>query len=648
MHLYRGTSEQFIGDAVQNRMDTLLAARFFEEFRYKPSPSEITSWRTSLAAMASVLQLADLRDQGILVELKLPLSSKRLDVMITGSNPDGGDTAVIVELKQWTAVERSNITDCVVVNMGGRDIDHLHPSRQVAQYQRYLQDTHSAFTDGAIALDACAYLHFAKHDPTSPLFGADFDVLLANNPSFTGDQVDELATYLDERVSGPDDGSVLERVAESAFRPHKRLLDHVARMIRNEPVFTLLDEQQVAYNAIIDEVRAAGQNKRPVAFIVAGGPGTGKSVMAVNLIAELAALGVRTLHVTGSKAFTENLRKIVGTRAGALFKYFRDTATVTEPLDVVVLDEAHRIRSISTSRFTPATARSGKAQIDDILDSTRVSVFFIDDLQVVRPGEVGSTDLIRESAARRSLPVREFELQAQFRANGSDSFIKWVDNTLELDRTPQVLWPMDDDFDFRIVGSAPELERLIRERAATGATARLVAGFCWPWSDPDAAGNLVDDVRVGEWAMPWNAQTGAGRLGPGIPKSDFWASAKEGIDQVGCVYTAQGFEFDYVGVIFGPDLVYRSMDGGWVGQRHESRDRIVSRGVTDAEFTAFVKSTYRVLLTRGLRGCYVYFTDAPTRDFILGRTERPAVIRRAAEAPVSYGHQPQAQQLTKD
>ena len=218
----------------------------------------------------------------------------------------------------------------------------------------------------------------------------------------------------------------------------------------------------------MDSVRGAGQNQQKIAFIVAGGPGTGKSVIAINLVAELSALGLRTLHLTGSKAFTENLRKIVGTRAGAMFKYFRDTATVDEPLDVAILDEAHRIRTISTSRFTPAKARTGKAQIDDILDASRVTVFFIDDLQVVRPGEVGSTDLIRESAAKRGLEVREFELEAQFRANGSDSFIQWVDNTLELERTPQVLWPMDDEFDFRVVGSVGQLEQLIRAQGGGG------------------------------------------------------------------------------------------------------------------------------------------------------------------------------------
>jgi hypothetical protein len=633
VHLYQGTSEQFIADAVQARLANQLSDRFFQEFRYKPAPSEVMSWQNSLAAMANVVQLADLRDQGIIVELKLPLSSKRLDVMITGSNPAVGDAAVIVELKQWTEVGRSNITDCVTVKYGGgHEKDALHPSRQVAQYQRYLLDTHPAFSDGAIELNACSYLHFAKYDPTSPLYHADFETLLALNPLFTGSSVNKLAGFLEEHVVGPDDGSILERVVATSFKPHKRLLDYVARVIQNEPVFTLLDEQLVAFNAIMDSVKAAGQNQQEVVFLVEGGPGTGKSVIAVNLVAELSALGLRTLHLTGSKAFTENLRKIVGSRAGAMFKYFRDTATVApgEKLDVAILDEAHRIRTISTNRFTPAKARNGKAQIDDILDSTKTAVFFIDDLQVVRPGEVGSTDLIRETAAKRGLEVRDFKLEAQFRSNGSDSFIQWVDNTLELARTPQVLWPMDDEFDFRIVPSVRELEHLIRERAGEGATARLVAGFCWPWSDPDSAGNLVPDVRVGDWEMPWNAKADASKLAAGIPKSDFWANDPRGIDQVGCVYTAQGFEFDYVGVIFGPDLVYRPMDGGWVGQPADSFDRVVSRGVTIAEFAAFVKSTYRVLLTRGLRGCYVYLSDEPTRDFLLSRCESAAPARAIA------------------
>ena len=240
LHLYQGTTQQFIADATQARLANQLSDRFFDEFRYRPAPSEVTSWRNSLGAMATVLQLADLTDQGILV------------VLITGSNPSSGDSAVIVELKQWTEVGRSNITDCVTADFGGRPRDHLHPSRQVAQYQRYLVDTHPAPSDGAIGLDACAYLHHAQYDPKSPLYHADFATLLATNPSFAGDQRDAFAGYLENRVVGPDDGSILERVASTAFKPHKRLLDHVARIIRNEAAFVLLDEQLVAYNAILD------------------------------------------------------------------------------------------------------------------------------------------------------------------------------------------------------------------------------------------------------------------------------------------------------------------------------------------------------------------------------------------------------------
>jgi hypothetical protein len=255
---------------------------------------------------------------------------------------------------------------------------------------------------------------------------------------------------------------------------------------------------------------------------------------------------------------------------------------------------------------------------------------------VVRPGEVGSTELIRSAVGKREIPLREYPLQAQFRANGSDAFIQWVDNTLEVVRTPQVLWQADDPFDFRVVDTVEELERLIRKRDAVGATARLVAGFCWPWSAPEPSGELVPDVVIGDWRRPWNARAESGRLAVGIPKSDYWATEPEGIAQVGCVYTAQGFEFDYVGVIVGRDLVYRP-GKGWIGQPDESKDRIVSSGTVSREdFTSYVKNTYRVLLTRGLRGCYVCFLDGPTRDFFLSRIEGPALtLRRAADAGIA-------------
>lgn len=194
------------------------------------------------------------------------------------------------------------------------------------------------------------------------------------------------------------------------------------------------------------------------------------------------------------------------------------------------------------------------------------------------------------------------------------------ENTLGLRRTPYVLWDAGEAFELDVLESPQELEAVIREKAAAGCTARLTAGFCWPWSDPRPDGTLVDDVRVGDWSMPWNAKPDAGRLASGIPKSNYWARDPGGLEQVGCIYTAQGFEYDYAGVIWGRDLVYRSRTG-WVGQPEHSRDNVVRRGAHEGRFLELVKNTYRVLLTRGLLGCYVYFEDRETEDFVRSRID---------------------------
>jgi len=625
MHLYSGTTLDFVEDSTHNRIAEKISDNFQAHYRYRPGQSEVASWRNSLRSMADVVRTGDFFDHGIVVELQLPLSSRRLDCMVTGTDAGGKPEAVIVELKQWETAGPSWVDDCVSTFVGGRSRDVLHPSRQVGNYERYLLDVHSTFSEGRVGLASCAYLHNMNRAGASTVLDDVFRPLMQRSPVFIADQVDDLVGYLDANVGGGSGAEVLDAVVRGGYRPHKRLLDHVATMIDNDPVFVLLDDQQVAFNAVLAKVRARQLATTPSVILVRGGPGTGKSVIAVNLVAELARQGLVVHHATGSKAFTETLRKRLGNRAGALFKYFNNFTTA-EPgeFDVLICDEAHRIRLTSNHRFTRAAQRSDRTQIDELVQSAKVSVFFIDDLQVVRPGEVGSSTLIRQGADDNDAEWSEFELETQFRCGGSDSYIRWVANTLDLDRTPDVMWNTGEEFDFDVVDSVEELEALIRAKAAEGHTARLAAGYCWPWSNPTPDGLLVPDVKVGDWSMPWNAKPDAGRLAPGIPKANFWASDPAGIEQVGCVYTAQGFEYDYAGVIFGRDLVYRPRDG-WVGQPEHSHDSVVKKSARrdPAGFTRMVQHTYRVLLTRGMRGCYVYFQDDTTRDFFLSRMERP-------------------------
>lgn len=623
MQLYAGTSKDFITDATRNAIASKLERAFLDGFHYKPSPQEVMSWQNSLFRMAFALQQGDFLDHGVLLEYQLPLSSRRVDCMVTGNDKRGHPFSVIVELKQWSEVEESNADDCVTTWVAGNKKDILHPSRQVGQYEEYLRDMHSVFVRGEVGLRSCAFLHNLSFDPANEIYAPRHTRVLKQYPAFAGDQQDHLIAYMDDHLSGGRGEQVLEQVLKSKFAPSKKLLEHTAKVVQDQKAYVLLDSQQVVFCKVLAEARegAKASKLKKTVVLVHGGPGTGKSVIALHLLGRLSGEGLNVVHLTGSKAFTENMRKLVGSRAGAQFGYFNMNKRGDLPpnqFDAVVLDEAHRIRETSKDRFTRPEHWSGLPQVDELVHIARVSVFFIDDRQIVRPGEVGSSDLIRAAARRASAKLLEYELDAQFRCSGSDGFINWVDNTLDIRRTANVLWKHDDPYEFRIVGSVQELQAKVRSRAANG-SGRMVAGFCWPWSDPRPDGTLVPDVQVGDWAAPWNARPDGGRLAKGIPKSNFWASDAGGVDQVGCVYTAQGFEFDYVGIIFGRDLRYDWDKNRWAGDKKQSHDTVVKR--SGDRFLELVKNTYRVLFTRGIKGCYVHFMDEGTRRFFQSRME---------------------------
>jgi hypothetical protein len=621
MRLYSGTTKSLIEDSTYNRIATKLKDAFFTEFRYQPSIGEVNSWNNSLRAVSQVFQAASLLDHGVLLELQLPLTSKRLDCLVTGFDAVRTSNAVIIELKQWSGCKGASGKNEVSTFVGGNVRDVLHPSAQVGQYMTYLTDCHTAFQGkDAINAHACSYLH--NYDPIKddPLFLPQFADQIARFPVFTADHVPDLSKYLDKRIHNGDSGAVAAKVEQSKYRPSKKLLDHVGKLIKGKPEYILLDEQLVVYDLVMQAATEGVKAKKKVAIIVRGGPGTGKSVIAMNLLGDLSSAGLNAHYVTGSRAFTSTVREIVGTRAAAQVRYFNSyMGADVNVIDVMIADEAHRIRETSNNRFTPKVKQSKLPQIQELLKASRTAVFFIDDNQIVRPGEIGSTGYIKTEAEKLHCEVREFELAAQFRCAGSDAFVSWVNNTLGIERTPHVMWNLADEFDFRILSTPQTLEDAIRAKLGEKSTARLTAGFCWPWSKSKSDGTLVHDVVIGDYTRPWNARSDSGSLASGIPKESLWAYEDGGINQIGCVYTAQGFEFDYVGVIFGPDLIYVPESADWKGDKTKSFDTVVKR--SGERFMQMVKNTYRVLLTRGMKGCYVYFMDKNTENFFRSRLE---------------------------
>ena len=622
MRLYSGTTTQFVEDTYRNQIAEKLRLSFFEQFRFNPSNSEVRSWQNSLRAISQTLEYAGLHDNGIILEYQLPLTSKRLDVLLTGKDSNNSDNAVIVELKQWDKCSNTSSPNEVVTFIGGGQREVLHPSVQVGQYHTYLLDTHTVFyDDDAINLSSCSYLHNYHSYSGDELLASKFNKWLIKYPLYTADDVPQLTEFIKEKLGNGQGLDILAKVEESEYRPSKKLMDHIGNVIKGKKEYILLDEQLVAYDKVFTSAKEGYHNKKKTVVIIKGGPGTGKSVIALNLMADLSLNGYNTHYATGSKAFTETLRKIVGYRGATQLKYFNSYIKAPfNSLDVLIADEAHRIRETSNHRFMKAGDKSDILQIEELINVAKVPVFLIDDDQIVRPNEIGSVGLIRQYSESMHCDIHEYELEAQFRCAGSDGFINWINNTVGIKKTANVLWDNKEEFDFKIISSPHELDKKIKEKVSEGYTARMTAGFCWKWSKQlQQDRTLVNDVKIGDFVRPWNAQHNATNLPPGIPKAHLWAYDNGGINQIGCIYTAQGFEFDYVGVIFGLDLRYNLDTQNWEGFKENSHDRVVKS--SGDKFIDLVKNTYRVLLSRGMKGCYVHFLDKDTERFFRSRLE---------------------------
>ncbi|MEV5895911.1 DNA/RNA helicase domain-containing protein [Nonomuraea fuscirosea] len=597
--------------------EAVLAEAIAEHVRattgHRSSPSEIRSWQRSLPALARDLADAGLHRVEMLVEYKLPLTSKRADVVLAGVHPrTGEDSYVVIELKQWSRAEPSESGEHLVIVDGMPGGETLHPAEQVRRYCEYMRDFLGALNGNQDAVYGAAYLHNAMDLDVD---GLSEQVRDEHSRLFTKQRRGEFLRYLGERLSDKPGAEAADRLLNSAVAPSKQLMTYASAEIREREQFTLLDEQQVAYEMVMGAVDKARRADFKQVVIVTGGPGSGKSVIALSLLGELYRQGRTALHATGSQSFTQTMRRYPGrgsTRIKNLFMYFNSFIDAEQnSLDVLICDEAHRIRETSTNRFTPAAKRSGRSQLDELLSAARVPVFLLDEHQVVRPGELGTVEGIETYARSKGYDIRRVSLNEQFRCGGSRKYEQWVLRLLGLADGGATAWNGDEDFEVRLADSPQELVAFLG--AQTG-TARMTAGFCWSWSDPLSDDTLVDDVVIGDWSRPWN--TKKDRAVGNYPPSMLWASDPNGFGQVGCVYTAQGFEYDWNGIILGPDLTVR--DGRLVTVRAENKDPAFKsrKNVPDSDFDQLVRNVYKVLLTRGMRGTMIYAVDIDLRNFL--------------------------------
>ena len=609
MHLYSGSvrelSDHLSTPERRTRLVKTCETRYQRRYGHEPGDGERDSWHRSWPKLVRALHQAGLDDLHLFLEFELPACSQRADGVLLGTRPDGGLTAVVIELKQWTTMDATSAIRTTIGNS-----EYTHPCAQAAGYVRrlrgWLDSEHLHLEIRGVAL-----LHDAPPDVTTPLreaadqLDASREIGIAGAPDLARPAT-ELARILLADDLRPPVADVVHDFLNIRHRPSERLLTRLADVVSGNKAFDLVGAQQDAYLTVLDKIAQARQGGKHL-VVVTGGPGTGKSVIALRLLAAIPRYGITARYVTPSGTLRRQLgRAVKDADADGLFVFLSDhVRRKPEFAQVSLVDEAQRMER-------------SKNYVEQLMSITRVCVLFLDERQIIRPDEGLTLAECRAEADRLGATCHPVQLTAQFRCDGSLNYLNWLENLLFTEGRPASVL----DYDLGLAHDPEDLANWVAEHNGDGETARIAAGFCWGWSE---TGRLKNDVSFDwtdsnghqkEWQRPWNARAEV-RAGNVViaPRSQFWATDEGGQDQVGCIYTCQGLEYDYAGVILGPDFVRRG--SRWVGVPGESEDPHIHKWkVSEAEYTRLAANIYYVLASRGIRGCRLYSTDEETQDYL--------------------------------
>ena len=613
MIIYSANCERFSQDVQTNQIDHHIIDVYKSKLGRKPPPAEINAWRNSLQYMDNALSAAGIPGSaGVAIEYQIPLTSKRIDFLLSGEAADGQDSVVIVELKQWDTVHATEKDAIVKTILGGSLVETTHPSYQAWTYTDLIRDYNVAVQEGDISLQACAYLHNCTD--ASVVKSSFYAEHTHKAPVYLRNDVQALSDFLREHVRAGDRNRVLYRIENSRIKPSKNLADHLASLLEGNSEFDMIDDQKVVYEAVLQAAERAQDGRKQV-VLVQGGPGTGKSVIAINLLVELTRRERIAQYVTRNAApravYQSKLTgKLTKTRISNLFK--NSGAYVDSKgnsLDCLVVDEAHRLNEKSG-----LFQNLGVNQIAEIIHAAKATVFFLDQDQRVTIKDIGDRDEIVRHTKAAGAELTELKLVSQFRCNGSDGYLSWINNTFQVEETANKTLT-GINYDFRVFDDPNELRSVIEETNAENNKSRMLAGYCWDWkgkTNPE-----IEDVTIPEFgfSMRWNLNR----------DGSLWIVAPDSVSEIGCIHTCQGLEVDYVGVIIGPDLVVRdgivvtdadkrsSQDRSIFGYKKMSKENLVNaKAIADR----IIKNTYRTLMTRGQKGCYVYSVDEETNEYL--------------------------------
>ncbi len=614
---YLATKAQFLEDA--HVIEDLVRDAVKSNLGIGVGQNEYASWRNSLGnGMSHIIASPEIpNDAGIAIEYQINKLRNRIDFIVSGKADNGAESIVIIELKQWTEIDYSELPDHVNTFVGQKRRDVVHPSYQARSYASLLEMYNEYVYETPVKVTSCAYLHNCPE--LAVVNDSRYEEALRNTPVFIKGQKNEIIKLISDQIKVGDGVELLKKVDSSPTRPSLQLAEAVSKMLQGKEAFVLIDDQKTVLETII-KASQDGQSGSKQVVIVKGGPGTGKSVVAINALSRLMGQRFIARYVTPNAApravFEVNLKDSF--KGGEIRELFSGSGNFTgienNDFDVLIVDEAHRLK------LRTQYSKGGDNQIREVIHAAKTSVFFIDEAQKVTWKDIGEAQEIQKFAESVGAQIHTLELKSQFRCNGSDGFITWLDENLGIIEDDKTSFA-EANYDFQVFDNPTKLYEEIREKNRDKNKSRLLAGYCWDWvskQNPDE-----NDIEIPEFNFKakWNLTS----------RGSAWIIDPNSIEDVGCIHTSQGLELDYVGVIIGPDFKIEdgklatnpagraSTDVSLHGYKKEFKE---NSELANIKADTIIRNTYRTLMTRGMKGCYIYCTDIEVARYFQQRLTR--------------------------
>ena len=615
MIVYSATKAQFNNDVNLNRISDKILEKLREKHLSGGQESEYQSWQNSLHFMRSAIDDPDIpNDVEVAIEYQIPRTSKRVDFMIAGADAANTNNVVVVELKQWSKAEKVDdiMRHSVRAYTGGANRIVNHPSYQAYAYATFIKNSSEQVQDERIGIKPCAYLHNCNPEARTPLDDDIYTPWLEEAPLFDKSQTIQLRNFIKKFiVSKSSSGDLLYKIDNGRIRPSKALQDCLVSLMKGNEEFILLDDQAVVFDLCKKYMAQCRKDLQKRTIIIQGGPGTGKSVLAVNLLKEFLLKNNNACYCTKNSAPREAYQKLLAksnykamVNIKQLFRSPFGLCNLTSNFyDCLIVDETHRLVKKMYGDW------KGDNQVKECINASLFTVFLLDEDQQITKKDIGSVEEIKKWATELGSEVimnEDTVLQSQFRCNGSDQYIQLINNILQIGK------PMDIDlkelnFDIRVFDDPNELRDTLRELNKINNKARMVAGYCYDWNVKHNRGEYDIYLENG-FKAKWN-----------LENDKIWAINPNSFEEVGCIHTAQGLEFDYIGVLIGNDLRFDKAVGKIITDRTKISKDDKSSGIRSAKEDVaerLIKNTYKTLLTRGQKGCFIYCEDKALANYI--------------------------------